>query len=80
MNTSAYFNSVFSNFKLLPEQLQLQVADYIQFLILKHLQKDQATTEDLNKNIIKSRKLGVYKGKIKVPTDFNDPIEDFKEY
>jgi hypothetical protein len=81
MNASAHYNSILSNLKLLPEQLQIQVADYIQFLVLKHLQKGQTSnTENLNKNKISSRKLGVFKGKIKVPADFNDPIEDFKEY
>ncbi len=33
-----------------------------------------------NKNQKSERELGKYKGKIQMAEDFNDPLDDFKEY
>ena len=80
MISSTYFNSILSNFQLLPEQIQEQVADYVEFLVLKY-----SSSEPNNKNldeiyIHSPRQFGVFKGKIKLSKDFNEPMEDFKEY
>jgi len=81
MISTANYNALNTNLQLLPEQVQIQVFDYVQYLVLKYyaspkteMKKDaivQETTE---------RKLGVFKGKIRMSADFNEPLDDFKEY
>jgi len=76
----SYQNSVFTNFQLLPEQVQVQVADYVQFLVFKynsfaHRPPKKEAIDDLS-----LRQFGKYKGSIKVPLDFNEEIDDFNEY
>lgn len=75
MLPTAHYNSILSNIQLLPEQVQEQVADYIQFLVLKHYIPTRSNTGNKNeqKNI-PYRKFGVFKGKIKPSSDFNEAI------
>lgn len=55
----------------LPEQLKQEVLHYAEFL-----QKRYAA--QLPK--VKNRKAGSAKGKYKLAHDFDEPLEDFKEY
>ncbi len=61
---------LYTKIKSLPENLQSEASDFIDFLLKKNQKK---------KNGIK-RKAGFLKGKIKMSADFDEPLEDFKEY
>ena len=61
---------ILSKFEALPSDLQLEVSDFMDFLIDKS-----------KKSSIKIvPKFGSAKGKIKLAPDFDAPIEDFKDY
>jgi hypothetical protein len=81
MVTTAHYNTFYSNIQLLPEQIQIQIFDYVQYLVLKYyttppinLKKDFVT------NNTEYRQFGKFKGKIRLSDDFNEPMDDFKEY
>lgn len=54
----------------LPEKLKAQALEFIDFLYQKN--------KDSNPN--KRPKAGFLKGKIVIGIDFDEPLEDFKEY
>ena len=66
MNTVA----VLSKFETLPPKFQVEVSDFMDFLI------DKSTKS--KKRVIP--KFGSAKGKIRLSSDFDAPLEDFKEY
>ena len=63
--------AILAQIQQLPEQLKQEVLHYIEFL-----QKKYAAKKQKNKN----RKAGSAKGKYKLASDFDAPLEDFKEY
>lgn len=57
----------------LPKALRDQVMDFIAFLVEKNKSpKDKPTP--------KKRQFGAGKGKVKMSADFDEPLEDFKDY
>ncbi len=78
MITTTY-NNRYLNLQLLPEQVQIQAFDYVQYLVLKYY-----TTSQINEikdiSYENTRQFGKFKGKIKISADFNEPIDDFKDY
>ena len=62
--------SLYTKINSLPENLKVEANDFIDFLI----------TKKNSSKIKKSRKAGFRKGQIELSTDFNEPLEDFKEY
>jgi len=56
--------------KSLPKNLQSEASDFIDFLLEKKRKKKNGA----------KRKAGFLKGKIKMNDDFDEPLEDFKEY
>ena len=81
MVTTAYYNTLYSNIQLLPEQIQIQVFDYVQYLVLKYYTASQINLKnDFVSNTTSTRQFGKFKGKIKLSADFNEPMDDFKEY
>lgn len=54
----------------LPRELRAQVADYVEFL------KQKAKV----KSNLKSREFGYAKGKITLTDDFDEPLDEFKNY
>lgn len=56
--------------KKVPIAYQQQVEDFIDFILER---KHKPTTEI-------ERKFGLLKGKLKMSDDFDEPLEDFKEY
>ena len=54
----------------LPPTMLKEVDDFIEFLKTKHQ----------NKESIKERKFGCSKGLFQMSDDFDEPLEDFKEY
>lgn len=61
---------LYSELSSLPTDLKKEVQDFIEFL------KAKAKQQNLNKQ----RKFGAAKGFFKVHTDFDEPLEDFKDY
>ncbi|WP_161597074.1 type II toxin-antitoxin system VapB family antitoxin [Dyadobacter flavalbus] len=56
---------------ILPENLQVKVSDYVDFLIGKYLNK---------KSSGKTLQFGMMKGTFEMKSDFDEPLDDFKEY
>ncbi len=63
-------NQLYTKIASLPMHLQQEVIDFIEFLEQKRKQSKHN----------KERKYGYAKDAIKLHDDFDDPIEDFKEY
>ena len=61
---------LYAHIGALSDNLKAEVADFVAFLEQKHKPE----------NKIKERKLGCGKGFLEVPKDFDEPLEDFKDY
>ena len=55
----------------LPDDMKKEVADFVDFLKSKTI---------VTKKASKQRKAGLAKGLIQMREDFNEPLDDFKEY
>jgi len=64
---------LYSKLKQLPENLKLEVIDFIDFLLSKN--KQPANSVEKNRP-----KFGSAKGMFVMKDDFDEPLEDFKEY
>lgn len=64
---------LYSQFEMLPTELKKEVEDFIQSLLDKENKKK-------SNNIKTDRKLGLAKGLIEMKPDFDEPLDDFKEY
>jgi hypothetical protein len=58
-----------TQFSMLPDNLKQEVADFIAFLSMKNKTKQK-----------KPRKFGAAKGMFVMSPDFDEPLEDFKDY
>jgi hypothetical protein len=56
----------------LPDSLQTEVLHYIEFLIEKQVNKSTKATNRGG--------LGIWQGKILMSNDFDEPLEDLKDY
>jgi len=54
---------------LLPEEVQKQVSDFIEFLMSKR-----------KKSQVRQPVFGSAKGRIHMSADFDEPLDDFKDY
>jgi hypothetical protein len=54
----------------LPEESKKEIEEHVQTLLTKKVQKKISMAE----------LCGIFKGKITVSPDFDEPLEDFKEY
>lgn len=54
----------------LPKEMRAEVADFVEFL----------KTKSKSKPTLKAREFGFAKGKIKLSQDFDEPLDEFKEY
>ena len=54
----------------LPKTLRDEVSDFVEFLKKKSKTKSK----------LKTREFGYAKGKIKLSTDFDEPLDEFKNY
>lgn len=59
-----------SQISQLPERLKTEVEDFVAFLLQKSSKKKNTVTP----------KFGSAKGKIKMSPDFDEPLDDFKDY
>ena len=60
----------YTELSTLPTHLKKEVQDFIEFL----------KTKEKNQNPIKQRQFGAAKGFFTVHDDFDEPLEDFKDY
>ncbi len=70
--------SILEKLEQLPENLQVEVLHYSDYLLKCYLQKNQ-----IEEKQPKSKKRGAYgilKGKIWMSEDFDQPLEELKEY
>lgn len=63
---------IFEKIRLIPENYQQEVVDFIDFILEKKVKK---TTISQNQ-----RPLGLLKGMMKMSDTFDEPLEDFKGY
>jgi len=61
---------LYTEINTLPHHLKREVADFVEFL--KHKAK--------SKKKIRKRKFGYAKGFFKMSEDFDEPLDEFKEY
>ncbi len=62
--------ALISHITALPENLKSEVADFVAFLEQKHRPEKK----------VKERQLGGLKGVFKMAPDFDEPLEEFKDY
>ena len=74
--------NIINKLKTLPENMVNEVEDFIDFLKAKHSKNAyQTPPSNLNHAIEEPKSLyGAAKGLFIIPKDFNDPMEDLKEY
>ncbi|MDN5202315.1 DUF2281 domain-containing protein [Fulvivirgaceae bacterium BMA10] len=65
--------SLYTQINSLPEHLKKEVMDFVEFLKLK-------AEKSKKQNSKKERQFGVLKGKIKISSSFDAPLDDFNEY
>ena len=60
----------------LPEDIRKQAVEFIEFLLQRRKQEKEVPPKpDTN-----LRPIGMFKGKIRMSDDFDEPLEDFKDY
>ncbi len=65
----------------LPEALKQELLDFFEFLVLKYKSQGGQKKEDKQPTQSKSTpKAGFLKGTFILSPDFDEPLEDFKEY
>lgn len=62
--------SLYTKLETLPPDLRSEVSDFVDFLIEKSSKKKKAIVPQF----------GCAKGKVHMSADFDEPLEDFKEY
>jgi hypothetical protein len=63
---------ILEKIKLVPKNYQQEVVDFIDFILEKKAKKDVS--------VLKKRPLGLLKGKMKMSTSFDEPLDDFNSY
>lgn len=64
---------LYKEIESLPEDLKKQVSDFVAFL-------GQKVKSSSKKEKLQERKPGSLKGKIHMSDDFDEPLEEFKDY
>ena len=67
--------AILKNLEKLPESVKQAVLDYIEFLVNRYAQEAPQTEK-----ATKRGGLGIWKGKIWMSDDFDEPLEDLKDY
>lgn len=62
--------NLYIKLSMLPDTLKTEISDYVDFLMSKKQKKKKK----------KQPKAGFLKGTFKVSPDFDEPLDDFKEY
>ena len=64
--------NLYIKLSMLPNSLKTEISDYMEYLMSRKLKKKN--------NQEKSPKAGFLKGTFKMSPDFDEPLDDFKEY
>lgn len=67
--------AILKNLEKLPESVKQAVLDYIEFLVNRYVQEVSKTEK-----AAKRGGLGIWRGKIWMSEDFDEPLEDLKGY
>ncbi|MEG3969168.1 DUF2281 domain-containing protein [Microcoleus sp. T2B6] len=67
--------AILKNLEKLPESVKQAVLDYIEFLVNRYAEEVPKTEK-----AAKRGGLGIWKGKIWMSDDFDEPLEDLKDY
>ena len=67
--------AILKNVEKLPESVKQAVLDYTEFLVNRYAEKAAKTEK-----AAKRGGLGIWKGKIWMADDFDQPLEDLKDY
>lgn len=65
--------ALISDISSLPEDLKQEVVDFVAFL-------KQKTNKKTDKPKLKQRQFGIGKGSFIMAPDFDEPLDDFKDY
>ncbi|WNZ43571.1 DUF2281 domain-containing protein [Leptolyngbya boryana CZ1] len=68
--------AILEKFEALPDSLKAEVAHYIEFLLDKHLKTESSQQNEVKK----PHGYGVWAGQIVMSEDFDEPLEDLKDY
>lgn len=68
-------NAILKNVKKLPESVKKAVFDYTEFLVDRYEIEEPKTAK-----ADKRGGLGIWQGKIWMSDDFDEPLEDLKDY
>jgi len=71
--------ALYSKFEALPDKLQQQVLDYIEFLLSRESKKPKTQKPPKSPPKLKAG-FGGAKGMFVMAPDFDEPLEDFKDY
>ncbi len=72
---------ILENLEALPESLQTEVLHYIEFLLERHVKCKPISQQELTKEEAEKRYgYGSMAGQIIMSDDFDEPLEDLKEY
>lgn len=63
---------ILEKIKLIPKSYQQEVVDFIDFILEKKVKRTDSP--------LVKRQLGLLKGKMKMSTSFDEPLEDFNSY
>lgn len=63
---------ILEKIKLIPKGYQQEVVDFIDFILEKKVKRTDSP--------LVKRQLGLLKGKMKMSTSFDEPLEDFNSY
>jgi hypothetical protein len=68
--------TLYTKLETLPKELKEEAKKFIQ----KLLDKSDKNQKSYHKPVIKKREFGSLKGKINLSDDFDNPLEEFKDY
>lgn len=69
--------AILKNIEKLPESVKKAVFDYTEFLVARYVEEVSKTETE---KPAKRGGLRIWKGKIWMSDDFDEPLEDFKDY
>jgi sugar-specific transcriptional regulator TrmB len=76
--------TISEKYEALPESLKTEVDHYIEFLLEKYVNPTSSSAQDEKdenpENLEKSHGYGSLAGQIIMSDDFDEPLEDLKEY
>lgn len=78
MNTAT--KNIISKLETLPESMVNEVEDFIDFLKVKHFKYTSESNRQENLAEEPKSLYGAAKGLFVIPKDFNEPLDDLKDY